>query len=149
MTDHEHAIGTFTIDLRPAAGPQGQGGAADPEGPEGLGRFEFDKQFHGDLVAVSRGAMLSAGDPGAGSAGYVVIEIVEGRIGDREGRFALQHHGVMVAGEATLTVAVVPGSGTGDFAGITGDLELTVDDDGTHRYDLDYNVASVADVDSD
>lgn len=131
MTDQEHATGTFTIDLRPAEGP------ADPEG---LGRFEFDKQFHGDLVAASRGAMLSAGDPGTGSAGYVVVEVVEGRIGDREGRFALQHLGVLDAGEQELTIAVVPGSGTGGFAGIKGDFVLVVDDDGTHHYDLGYTV---------
>ncbi|WP_295695321.1 DUF3224 domain-containing protein [Lapillicoccus sp.] len=134
MTHHEHATGTFTIDLRPADGPDG------PNDPEGLGRFEFDKEFHGDLVATSRGAMLSAGDPSTGSAGYVVVEIVEGRIGDREGRFALQHSGVMDAGEPTLVIAVVPGSGTGGFAGIRGDFELTVDEDGSHRYELSYSV---------
>jgi len=131
MADHEHATGTFTIDLRPAPGP------ADPEG---LGRFDFDKQFHGDLVASSRGTMLSAGDPGTGSAGYVVVEIVEGRIGDREGRFALQHNGVMADGETTLAITVVPGSGTGGFVGIRGDFVLDLDDDGTHSYELDYTV---------
>lgn len=136
MTAHEHATGTFTIDLRPVDGPDGLGD------PEGLGRFEFDKQFHGDLVAASRGAMLSAGEPATGSAGYVVVEIVEGRIGHREGRFALQHSGVMDAGELTLVIAVVPGSGTGDFAGITGDFELTIDEDGSHRYELSYTVGS-------
>lgn len=131
MAHQEHATGTFTIDLRPAEG------APDPEG---LGRFEFDKQFHGDLVATSRGAMLSAGDPSTGAAGYVVVEIVEGRIGEREGRFALQHSGVRDAGELRLVIAVVPGSGTGDFAGIGGDFELTVDEDGSHRYKLSYTV---------
>lgn len=133
MTHHEHATGTFTIDLRPAEGPAE---------PTGLGRFEFDKQFHGDLVATSRGAMLSAGDPSTGSAGYVVVEVVEGRVADRAGGFALQHNGVMDGGEATLDITVVPGSGTGGFTGIRGDFALTVDDDGTHRYDLTYTVPS-------
>ncbi|MEO7060256.1 MAG: DUF3224 domain-containing protein [Lapillicoccus sp.] len=128
-----HATGTFTIDLRPADGPTE---------PEGLGRFELDKEFHGQLVGASRGVMLSAGDPSTGSAGYVVVEIVTGRIGTLQGRFALQHHGTMVEGVATLSIAVVPGSGSGDFAGISGEFVLTVDDDGTHHYDLDYALAS-------
>ena len=91
-------------------------------------------------MATSRGAMLSAGDPSTGAAGYVVVEIVEGRIGEREGRFALQHSGARDAGELRLVIAVVPGSGTGDFAGIGGDFELTVDEDGSHRYKLSYTV---------
>jgi hypothetical protein len=124
------ARGTFDIDLRP--GPTELGGAA--------GRFDFTKTFHGDLDAEGAGVMLSAGDPQQGSAGYVALETVNGRLGSRTGSFALQQFGTVLDGAQTLTYVVVPGSGQGELAGITGTFVLTVDDDGTHRYELDYRL---------
>lgn len=124
------ARGTFRLDLRPAGG----------EGPEGMGRFTFDKSFDGDLSGTSQGVMLSAGDPGTGHAGYVVVEMVDAEIDGRTGGFALQQFGLMQGGAPDLTIAVTPGSGTGDFTGMTGHLALDVDTDGTHRYTLDYTL---------
>jgi hypothetical protein len=124
------ARGTFDIDLRP--GPTELGGAA--------GRFDFTKTFHGDLDAEGAGVMLSAGDPQQGSAGYVALETVNGRLGSRTGSFALQQFGTVLDGAQTLTYVVVPGSGQGELAGITGTFALTVDDDGTHRYELAYRL---------
>jgi hypothetical protein len=43
-----------------------------------LGRMSIDKQFHGDLEAISKGEMLSAGTSVKGSAGYVAMEYVNG-----------------------------------------------------------------------
>jgi hypothetical protein len=34
---------------------------------------------------------------------------------------------------------IVPGSGTGELAGITGDGSINVDEDGTHRVELNYS----------
>ena len=51
---------------------------------------------------------------------------------------ALQHSGSMSGGTQTLHYAVVPGSGTENLTGTTGTLDLTIDDDGTHRYRLRY-----------
>ncbi len=47
---------------------------------------EFSKTFHDDLEATGTGVMLSCGNPQAGAAGYVAIEAVRGRLGDRRGR---------------------------------------------------------------
>jgi Protein of unknown function (DUF3224) len=124
------ARGTFDIDLKP--GPTELGGAA--------GRFDFTKTFHGDLAGEGAGIMLSAGDPGQGSAGYVALETVSGQLGGRTGGFALQQFGTVLDGAQALTYEVVPGSGHGELAGITGTFALTVDDDGTHRYELDYRL---------
>jgi hypothetical protein len=47
----------------------------------------------------------------------------------------------MSGGSQTLHYEVVPGSGSGELAGISGSVALTVDDDdGTHRYELTYDV---------
>ena len=124
------AHGTFDIALTPA--PAEVGGA--------VGRFDFTKAFHGDLEGTGAGVMLSCGDPGKGSAGYVAIETVQARLGDLEGGFALQQFGTMHAGSHTLRYEVVPGSGHGTLEGVTGTLHLTVEDDGTHQYELEYEV---------
>jgi hypothetical protein len=39
----------------------------------------------------------------------------------------------MHGGSQTLHYNVAPGSGRGALAGITGTLQLTIDNDGTHR----------------
>ena len=124
------ANGTFDVTMRP--------GAAELDGA--IGRFELSKTFHGDLRGTGTGVMLSAGDPQAGAAGYVAIETVRGRLGEQEGTFALQQFGSMHDGSQTLHYEVVPGSGTGQLAGITGTLHLDIDEDGTHRYELHYDL---------
>jgi hypothetical protein len=59
----------------------------------------------------------------------------------REGSFVLQHRGVLSADGAEIDGAIVPGSGTGELEGITGQGAITVDDDGTHRLTLEYELA--------
>lgn len=124
------AQGTFEVDLTPAT----------PELDGGVDRFDFTKVFHGELEGVSTGVMLSCGDPQRGSAGYVAIETVDGRLAGRQGRFALQQFGTMRAGEQALQYEVVPGSGHDGLAGITGAVRLTIEGDGTHRYELEYQL---------
>lgn len=102
-------------------------------------RAEFTKTFHGDVAGSASGLMLSAGDPESGTAGYVAIEIVRGTLAERSGTFALQQFGTMLAGEQTQYYEIVPGSGTGELAGITGILRLTIDPDRTHHYELEYD----------
>lgn len=103
-----------------------------------MDRFDFTKTFHGDLDATGTGVMLSCGDPQTGAAGYVAIETVTGRLRERSGGFALQQLGMMHDGSQTLHYEVVPGSGHGSLEGISGTFRLAVDEDGTHRYQLDY-----------
>ena len=85
--------------------------------------------------------MLSAGDPQRGAAGYVAVETVRGKLGDRDGSFAFQQFGTVLGGAQTVHYEVVPGSGEGGLNGITGRLRLTIDDDGTHHYELEYDLS--------
>lgn len=124
------ARGTFTIEMT----------LGTPELEGAVSRFDFTKTFSGDLEGSGTGLMLSAGDPQSGAAGYVAIETVRGRLGERQGSFALQQLGLMSAGSQTLHYVVVPGSGTEQLLGITGTLQLTVEGDGIHRYELDYQL---------
>jgi hypothetical protein len=103
-------------------------------------RLDFSKTFRGDLESKGAGVMLSYGDPRSGSAGYVAIETVSGRLGDRQGGFALQQFGTMHAGAQTLYYEIVPGSGQAGLENITGTLRLAIHADGTHRYQLEYEL---------
>ncbi|GBQ88194.1 hypothetical protein AA23498_0314 [Acetobacter nitrogenifigens DSM 23921 = NBRC 105050] len=121
-----HAVGTFTVDLRPEA-----------EFDRLFSRLSFTKRFQGDLEGASSGGMFGARTDTPGSAGYVAMERISGRLNGREGTFALQHSGTLTRGRAESSVTVVPDSGTGDLTGLYG--SMTIDQsDGSHRYSFDY-----------
>ena len=101
------------------------------------GHFRFDKTFAGPLEATSVVHMLAVGSPATGSAGYVAVERVKGTLDGRSGTFFCQHYGVMDRGEASLTLAVVPDSGTDDLVGLTGRMAIDIRD-GQHFYTFDY-----------
>jgi hypothetical protein len=103
----------------------------------------IDKQFHGDLEAVSKGQMLAAGTAVQGSAGYVAMERVSGSLKGRSGSFVLQHSGSMTRGTPQLSVTVVPDSGTGDLAGLTGKMSIQIAG-GKHSYEFEYTLAEAA-----
>lgn len=104
---------------------------------ETRGRISINKQFHGDLDATSIGEMLSAMTAVKGSAGYVAMERVTGALQGRRGSFVLQHSGTMNRGEPVLSVTVVPDSGTGELAGLSGSLGIDIRE-GVHHYHLEY-----------
>ena len=95
------------------------------------------KEFSGDMVGTSEAQMIAAFTGTPGSAGYVAIEHFTGSVGGKSGSFVLQHSGVMNKGDAQLTVTIVPDSGAGELAGISGTLEID-NDEGQHSYVLDY-----------
>ena len=104
-----------------------------------LGRMSIDKQFHGDLEGTSKGQMLTSGTAITGSAVYVAVERVTGKLAGGSGSFALHHTGTMTRGVRTLTIDVVPDSGTGEFAGMTGVMTIDIAD-GQHAYTFEYTV---------
>ena len=125
------ANGTFEVNLQPLEPhPQGLAGV-------NLGRMSIDKVFSGDVQATSRGEMLSAVNGEA--AGYVALEQVSGTLGDREGTFVLQHYGVSGGEGDKLMLEVLPGSGTGELAGLTGEMTIRLED-GKHLYSLEYTL---------
>jgi hypothetical protein len=108
------------------------------EGPA-VGRYSLEKQFHGDIEGTSKGEMLAIGTAVEGSAGYVAMEQVSGKLNGRQGSFALQHSGTMTRGAAELIVAVVPDSGTGELVGLAGKMEIKIAD-GKHFYDIAFTL---------
>lgn len=103
-------------------------------------RFSIDKQFHGDLEAVSKGEMLAAGSPAKGAGGYVAIERVSGSLHGRTGTFVLQHNATMQHGSYQLNIIVVPDSGTGQLVGLAGSMQIIIAPDGKHSYNFSYSL---------
>jgi len=126
------ASGTFEVKLNPVPTAHDHAGAP-------LGRFSLDKQFQGDLVATSKGEMLTGGSEVKNSAGYVAIERVSGTLHGKSGSFILQHSGTMNRGAPSLVITVVPDSGTGELAGISGTMTIIIEG-GKHSYTFDYTL---------
>ena len=104
-----------------------------------VSRLLLDKRYHGPLDAVSRGQMLAIGGE-AGWGVYVAIEKVEGTLEGRKGTFILYHSGTMTPGDGQrLAIAVAPQSGTGELAGISGQMTIEIVD-GKHAYGFDYTL---------
>ncbi|MBL8323500.1 MAG: DUF3224 domain-containing protein [Rubrivivax sp.] len=136
------ACGTFVVRLSPLPfeGDPGQPAQATGAGASAtLARLEINKQIEGDLVATTRGQMLSAVPGMPGSAGYVAMELVDGALHGRRGSFVLQHSGTMSRGTPQLAVTVVPDSATGELQGLAGTFRIIVAG-GQHRYEFDYTL---------
>jgi Protein of unknown function (DUF3224) len=128
------ATGSFDVKLAPQKPDNPQAEAAE------LGRMSIDKQFHGPLEGVSQGEMLSVLDRASGSGGYVAMERVTGKLDGRSGSFVLQHNATMNRGVPGLNIIVVPDSGTGELAGISGTMKIRIEN-GKHFYDFEYTIA--------
>jgi len=126
-----HARGTFDVKITPQP--------SDDKSETPLGRMTLDKVFHGDLDGTSHGEMLTGGTTVKGSGVYVAVERVEGTLNGHKGTFLLHHTGVMTRGAPELSITVVPDSGTGQLTGITGKLNIQIDQ-GKHSYDFEYTL---------
>jgi Protein of unknown function (DUF3224) len=131
----QRAAGSFTVKMAPLP-------LADTNAPATSGRMSLDKTFSGDLVATAKGEMLTAGTATKGSAGYVAIDHGTGTVAGRSGSFMLQHTGTMNRGAPTLSITVVPDSGTEQLAGLAGRLAIIIEG-GQHRYEFDYTLPEI------
>jgi hypothetical protein len=127
--------GEFDVSVKPL------GSYAEAQDGITLGHMSIDKTFQGELAATSKGEMLSALTPVKGSAGYVAIEQVVGRLSGRSGSFVLQYFGTMDKGKDYLILEVVPDSGTNELQGLSGKMAIIIKD-GKHTYEFDYQIAS-------
>ncbi len=104
-----------------------------------LGRVHITRRFSGDLEGTSTAELLTARTED-GSAAYVALDHVEGRLGGRAGSFVLSHYGTVSSAGAETAGSVVPGSGTRELSGLRGDASISVDEDGTHALTMEYEL---------
>lgn len=88
-----------------------------------LGRVQVDKTYTGAMEGTSTAELVTC-QPAEGSAGYVAVEKFTGRLDGREGAFAFQHAATISPAGPEFYGAVVPGSGTGELAGLTGVVKV-------------------------
>lgn len=122
------AKGTFEVKKEPVPGN------------DAFPRLALQKEFHGDLEGTGAGEMMSVMGTVAGSGAYVALERVSGTLHGRKGSFALVHSGTMQrGGDFSLTIRVVPDSGTEELTGIAGTLQILFEGQ-QHLYELDYTL---------
>ena len=92
----------------------------EAEGLPKLTRSHVVKTFTGDIEGESllEYLMVYRAD---GTATFVGLERVTGRLGGKSGTFVLQRSGIFDGTVAKESYAVVPGSGTGELVTLSGD----------------------------
>ncbi|WP_020661347.1 DUF3224 domain-containing protein [Amycolatopsis benzoatilytica] len=123
------AVATFELDKWE---PQAQ----DETGNTAFAQVRIEKTFTGAVEGTSRVEMLTASNET--SRMYVAFERFAGSVDGRKGSFVLRH----AAGDEGLSLVLLPGSGTGELAGITGSADIAVDDAGAHTFTLAYELPS-------
>jgi hypothetical protein len=102
-----------------------------------LTRANVARTFTGDIEGEGHVeyVMMYRAD---GSATFVGLERVVGRIDNKTGTFVLQRIGTFENGEARESYSVVPGSATGDLVGLKGDGNSAVGHGLEHPFELNY-----------
>ena len=105
-----------------------------------LTRASVAKTYTGDIEGEAQVEylMMYRSD---GTASFVGLEQVVGRIGGKTGTFVLQRTGVFEGGQAKESYFVIPGSGTGELQGLAGDGSSSVGHGMEHPFTLSYELA--------
>jgi hypothetical protein len=139
--DHDHATlgGGTTREARATyvnvSADEAPDDASSESAPISHGRV--DRHFDGDIAGDSVAAVLIArGSPDR--LGYVATDRFTGRVGDRKGTFVFQHGGSIDRGALTSFGYVVPGTGTGELEGLSGEIRIEFTPPATHSLTLRY-----------
>jgi Protein of unknown function (DUF3224) len=115
----------------------------EPDVPAGVpvGVARIQKEFEGEVAGQSSTLFTAAFDQQTGIGTYLAMESFAGSVASREGSFNFAHsattHGTDRAADSFV---IVPSSGTGELAGITGTGGIAIQPDGTYRIWLDYEL---------
>ena len=102
-------------------------------------RASVDKTFTGDIDGEGHVeyVMMYRSD---GTAAFVGLERITGRIAGRNGSFVLQRTGVFEGGQAKESYSVVTGSGTGELRSLRGEGTSSVGHAADHSFALNYEL---------
>lgn len=104
-----------------------------------LTRASVKKSLTGDLEGEGQVEYLMS-YRSDGSAMFVGLERVVGRLDGRTGSFVLQRSGVFEDGQAKESYTVVAGSATGELQGLRGEGTSAVGHGLEHPFTLDYEL---------
>lgn len=102
-------------------------------------RASVTKAYKGDIEGEGALEYLMAYSAD-GSAAFVGMERVVGRVGDKRGAFVFQHVGAFKDGVATSLWSVVPGSATGDLQGLRGEVNSALGHGTSYPVEFSYEL---------
>ena len=113
---------------------------SEGQGQPKLTRASVTKTYTGDIEGDGQVEylMMYRSD---GSATFVGLERVAGRIGGKTGSFVLQRTGVFESGQAKESYSVIEGSATEGLQGLRGDGSSAVGHGMEHPFTIDYDLA--------
>ncbi|GAA3273815.1 MULTISPECIES: DUF3224 domain-containing protein [Dactylosporangium] len=123
------AKSSFTIDNRDNTPVEWNGGP--------MTRARWTKTFTGELTGTSVVELILLGPDGDGPAIYLGVERFDCELAGRKGGFLLIHSASMLGEAHEASWTIVPGSGTGELAGLSGRGEITPEHDLILHYDLE------------
>ena len=101
----------------------------------------MEKRYEGAVSGRSATVFTSAFDQAAGVGTYLAMESFEGSLDGRAGAFNFVHSATTGGQDRGHEFfLIVPHSGTGELAGISGGGGLRVEADGTHEVWFDYDL---------
>jgi len=109
----------------------------EPADGPALTRIHVEESFSGDITGDGAVEFLQAARAD-GSASFVGIERVTGELGGRSGTFLLQDAGTVRDNIVSGDWFVIPGSGTGQLAGLRGEGGFRADLGESAQVTLDY-----------
>jgi len=112
---------------------------SEAQGLPKLTRATVSKTFSGDIEGESQVdyLMMYRSD---GSASFVGLERVVGRLNGKSGSFVLQRIGTFEAGQAKESYSIVSGSGTGELRTLRGEGTSSVGHGSEHPFSLTYEL---------
>ena len=112
---------------------------SEAQGLPKLTRATVTKTFSGDIEGESQVEylMMYRSD---GSASFVGLERVVGRLNGKSGSFVLQRIGTFEAGQAKESYSIVSGSGTGELRTLRGEGTSSVGHGSEHPFTLTYEL---------
>ncbi|WP_406207831.1 DUF3224 domain-containing protein [Kitasatospora sp. NBC_01560] len=125
----ERVTGAFTFD-------NWEGGDIVHWDEAQMQRNKGTKVFTGDITGTSVLEAVMLGVEG-GPAIYVAVEKLNLEFHGRKGTFFLAHRSMADGTTHRKSLEIVPGSGTGDFTGISGKAEILPSHDLVLDYDLE------------
>jgi uncharacterized protein DUF3224 len=112
---------------------------SEVQGLPKLTRATVSKTFSGDMEGESQVdyLMMYRSD---GSASFVGLERVVGRLNGKSGSFVLQRIGTFEGGQAKESYSIVSGSGTGELRTLRGEGTSSVGHGSEHPFTLTYEL---------
>ena len=112
---------------------------SEGQGLPKLTRASVTKRFSGDIEGEGQVEylMMYRAD---GSAAFVGLERIVGRIAGRSGSFVLQRTGMFESGQAKESYSVIPGSGSGELQGLRGEGNSSLGHGTEYPFTLDFEL---------